>query len=264
MTATLPLAGKTALVTGGSNGIGAAIARAFAGAGASVVFSYRKASDNAAGNAAALAALGVEVRAIQADFGADLGAGSGERGAAARLWQEALGLTGRIDVLVNNAGTMTRSEFMQVTEEELARIMEVNFYVPWRLSRLLAEHLIERKAPGSIINISSVSAHSAVSRMPHYQCSKAALNMLTRSIALELGPHGIRANSIAVGLTRTNANRDQWEGRPEIWSARSQGIPLGRTGMPEDFAGLAVLLASDASSWITGADILADGGFSVV
>jgi glucose 1-dehydrogenase/3-oxoacyl-[acyl-carrier protein] reductase len=255
MTATLPLAGKTALVTGGSNGIGAAIARAYAGAGASVVFSYRKASDNASGIAAELAALGAAALAIQADFA--------EPGAAERLWQEALALTGRIDVLVNNAGTMTRSEFLQVTEEELARVMEVNFHAPWRLSRKLAEHLIARKAPGSIINVSSVSAHSAVSRMPHYQCSKAALHMLTKSVAHELGPHGIRANSIAVGLTRTNANRDQWEGRPEIWHARSQGIPLGRTGVPQDFAGLAVLLASDASSWITGADIVADGGFSL-
>jgi NAD(P)-dependent dehydrogenase (short-subunit alcohol dehydrogenase family) len=256
MATTLPLAGKTALVTGGSNGIGAAIARAYAGAGAHVVFSFRKASENADQIAAALAALGIEARAIQADFALP--------GAADRLWQEALALTGQIDVLVNNAGTITRSEFLAITPDELERVMAVNFYAPWHLSRQLADHLIARKAPGSIINISSVSAHRAVSRMPHYQCSKAALNMLTKSIAYELAPHGIRANAISVGLTRTNTNRDQWEGQPDLWRARSQGIPLGRTGVPQDFAGLAVLLASDESSWITGADIVVDGGFSAV
>lgn len=256
MTVTRPLAGKTALVTGGSNGIGAAIARAYAGAGAHVVFSFRQASDNADRIAAELTALGVEARAFQADFAL--------AGAADRLWREALTLTGQIDVLVNNAGAITRSEFLQITQDELERIMTVNFYAPWQLSRLFADHVIGRKAAGSIINISSVSAHRAVSRMPHYQCSKAALNMLTKSIAYELAPHGIRANSISVGLTRTNTNRNQWEGQPEVWRQRSQGIPLGRTGVPEDFAGLAVLLASDASSWITGADIVADGGFCAV
>jgi NAD(P)-dependent dehydrogenase (short-subunit alcohol dehydrogenase family) len=255
-TATLALAGKTALVTGGSNGIGAAISHAYAAAGANVVFTYNKDPDSASHVAAAMAALGGEVRAVQADLA--------QPGAAQQVWQEALALTGEIDVLVNNAGTMTRSEFLAVTQHELERVMAVNFYAPWHLSRQLAEHLIARKAPGSVLNISSVSAHFARSRMPHYQCSKAALNMLTKSIAYELAPHGIRANSISAGLTCTNANRDQWEGQPALWDQRASGIPLGRPGMPRDHAGLAVFLASDEASWITGADIMVDGGSTVI
>lgn len=254
--ATLALAGKTALVTGGSNGIGAAISHAYAAAGANVVFTYRKAADSAARIAADMAALGGQVRAIQADLA--------QQGATDRLWQEALELTGQIDVLVNNAGTITRSEFLAITQHELERIMAVNFYAPWYLSKKLAEHLIARQAPGSMLNISSVSAHFARSRMPHYQCSKAALNMLTKSIAYELAPYGIRANSISAGLTRTNANRDQWEGQPELWRERSSDIPLGRPGVPQDYAGLAVFLASDEASWITGADIMVDGGSTVI
>jgi NAD(P)-dependent dehydrogenase (short-subunit alcohol dehydrogenase family) len=256
MTQTHSLAGKTALLTGGSNGIGAAIAHAYAVAGASVVFTYRRASESAAQVAAGMAALGAPVRAIQADLE--------QPEAIDLLWQEALSLTGQIDVLVNNAGTITRSEFLQVTQGELDRVMAVNFYAPWNLSRKLAEHLIGRKAPGSILNISSVSAHFARSRMPHYQCSKAALNMLTKSIAYELAPHGIRANAISAGLTRTNANRDQWEGKPELWRERASRIPLGRPGVPQDYAGLAVFLASDEASWITGADIMVDGGSTVI
>lgn len=253
---TLALAGKTALVTGGSNGIGAAISHAYAAAGANVVFTYRKAAESAAQVAAAMAALGGQVRAIQADLA--------QQGAIDRLWQEALELTGQIDVLVNNAGTITRSEFLAITQHELDRIMGVNFYAPWHLSKKLAEHLIARKAPGSVLNISSVSAHFARSRMAHYQCSKAALGMLTKSIAYELAPYGIRANAISAGLTRTNANRDQWEGQPELWRERSSGIPLGRPGVPQDYAGLSVFLASDEASWITGADIMVDGGSTVI
>lgn len=256
MTTTLALHGKTALVTGGSNGIGAAIAHAYAAAGASVVFSYRRASDSAAQVAAGMAALGGKVLALQADLA--------QPGTTDRLWQEALELTGQIDVLVNNAGTITRSGFLTVTQQELDRIMAVNFYAPWSLSRKLADHLIARKAPGSVLNISSVSAHRAISRMPHYQCSKAALNMLTKSIAYELAPHRIRANSISAGLTQTNANRDQWEGQPSLWHERSSDIPLGRPGLPTDYAGLAVFLASDEASWITGADIMVDGGSTVI
>jgi glucose 1-dehydrogenase len=256
VTTTLALSGKTALVTGGSNGIGAAIAHAYAAAGASVAFTYRKASESATQVAAGMAALGGKVLAIQADLA--------QAGATDRLWQEALELTGQIDVLVNNAGTITRSEFLSVTQQELERIMSVNFYAPWHLSRKLADHLIARKAPGSVLNISSVSAHFARSRMPHYQCSKAALNMLTKSIAYELAPHGIRANAISAGLTQTNANRDQWEGQPALWRERSSDIPLGRPGLPTDYAGLAVFLASDEASWITGADIMVDGGSTVI
>lgn len=250
------LRGKRAVVTGGGNGIGAAIAEAFAREGADVFFTVR--ADVAAAERLASRAgeTGARVSFIRLD--------ASEPAAAARLLDASVEFHGRVDILVNNAATTTRTRFLDITPEEYSTILDVNLRFPFFATQLFARHMKETGPAGSIINISSVSATRAVSRMAHYQCSKAALNMLTRGAAYELAEHGIRVNTISPGLTATNANRNQWQDDPALWASRGEGIPLNRTGLPSDHAGAAVFLASDESSWMTGAEIVVDGGESTV
>lgn len=112
------------------------------------------------------------------------------------------------------------------------------------------------------VNVSLLSARLCRSVVAHYQVSKAGLEALTRSAAFELGPHGIRVNAVVPGLTATSANKDQWERNPQRWARRSAGMPLGRVGNAQDHAGAAVYFASNASSGVTGACLVIDGGMS--
>lgn len=250
------LRGKRAVITGGSNGIGAAIAEAFAREGADVFFSTRVDETAAERVVRRGEELGVRMRFMRLD--------ASEHSAVARLLDDAVAFHGRVDVLVNNAATATRTRFLDITPEEYSTVLDVNLRFPFFATQLFARHMKENNLSGSIINISSISATKAVSAMAHYQCSKAALNMLSRGAAYELAPYGIRVNTISPGLTATNANSNQWRDNPALWQARGQGIPMGRTGVPSDHAGAAVFLASDESSWMTGADIVIDGGEAAV
>ena len=171
---------------------------------------------------------------------------------------------GSIDILVNNVGVTTRTAFTETTSEQFDFVFSNNLKFPFFLSQRVVKHQLDRKIEGSIINISSVSAYKAISKMAHYQCSKAGLSMLTKSLAYELAPHRIRVNTISPGLTATQGNRNQWEGDPELWRHRGKDIPLGRAGVAADHAGAAVFLASDESSWMTGGDIVIDGGESSI
>jgi len=250
------LAGKHALVTGGSNGIGAAIVAAYAREGARVAFSYR--SDDPAAESVTRAAVeaGGQVVALRHD--------GGDADAADTLLEWALAALGRIDVLVNNAAAFTRTPFLEVRPEEYDRMLAVNLRFPFFLTQAVARQMREGGVRGSIINVSSVSAFRAVSRMSVYQCSKAGLSMLTKGAAYELAPFGIRVNTISPGLTATKSNRPQWRDDPAVWRSRAEGIPLGRPGVPDDHAGAAIFLASDESAWITGADLVVDGGHAVI
>ena len=185
-----------------------------------------------------------------------------ESDSASRLQDAAIEFLGGIDILVNNAATITRTPFLQITADQYQTVLDVNLRFPFFATQHVAQHMKDEGIRGSIINVSSVSATSAVSRMAHYQCSKAGLEMLTTSAAYELAEFGIRVNTIAPGLTATKANRNQWEGDPELWRQRAAGTPLG-PGQATDHAGAAVFLASDESSWVTGANIRIDGGYGV-
>lgn len=250
------LAGKKAIVTGGSRGIGRAIALGFAREGADLVVTY--AHDEAAASAVVdqILALGRVGLAVRADLAV--------REEIAALVERAVAALGRVDVLVNNAGLLTRRPFLEVPPEELDRVIDVDLKGPFLLGQAVARQMVRQGGGGSIINITSISAARAYPGLAHYQCAKAGVFMLTRGMALELAPYGIRVNAIAPGLTATDINRQQREEQPEVWRQRAARIPLGRAGVPEDHVGAAVFLASDESSWVTGATLVIDGGQTVL
>lgn len=165
-----------------------------------------------------------------------------------------------IDILINNAGVLFRSDFLSSTQQELEYIMAVNFYAPYTLIQGVSKQMIKHKRKGSIINISSTSAVSTDSGITHYECSKAALEMLTKSSACQLASYGIRVNSIMPGITQSNMNKEQWGGDVESWEKRTNNIPLGRAGKPRDHWGALLFFCLDDSSWITGATLTIDGG----
>ncbi|WP_030621092.1 SDR family NAD(P)-dependent oxidoreductase [Streptomyces sclerotialus] len=250
------LTGRRAVITGGANGIGRAIATAFAREGCDVFFTARADEDAARSVRAELREHGVRADYMLLD-GAD-------PDSATRLLDTTAETLGLADILVNNAGTATRTGFLDLTFEEYERVMAVNLRFPFFTTQAFAARLRAADTPGSVINISSISATKAISAMAHYQSSKAGLSMLTRSASYELAPFGIRVNTISPGLTATNANAVQWRDDPDLWRERGKDIPLGRTGNPEDLAGAAIFLASDESAWMTGGDIVVDGGEAAV
>ncbi|MET7937542.1 SDR family oxidoreductase [Streptomyces sp. NPDC005322] len=246
------LTGQRAIVTGGANGIGRAIAMAFAREGCDVFFTALNDEAAARSTLAELRARGVRADYMLLD--------AAELDAVPRLMDAASEALGLPDVLVNNAATATRTAFLDLTPDEYERVMAVNLRFPFFATQALGARLRTAGTPGSIINISSLSATSAISAMAHYQCSKAGVSMLTRGAAYELAPFGIRVNTISPGLTATKSNAAQWRDDPDLWQERGKDIPLGRPGRPEDLAGAAVFLASAESAWMTGGDIAVDGG----
>lgn len=247
------LAGKKALVTGASSGIGKSIALAFAEEGADVFISYHKNESGAQQTVSQIGALGRTSQAFCMDIS--------DVQSLSVLVEKAIQFLGSIDILVNNAGTVTRhTHFLDIPVDALDKIMAVNLRAPFRLSQLVAQHMIQQKIAGSIINISSISAQVISPGLTHYECSKAGMHMLTRASANALAKDRIRVNGIAPGLIATNINRVQRETDPQLWASRVSTIPLGKTGTAEDVARIAVLLASDQSDWMTGSMINVDGG----
>lgn len=250
------LKGKRAIVTGGANGIGRAIAEAFAREGADLFFTAR--SDVEAADAARIVFQGYGVRA---DY---MLLDVGEPDSVARLIERSETVLGLADILVNNVATGKRGEFLATHVDDYDRTMAVNLRFPFFATQAYARRMHAASIPGSIINIGSISATKAISAVASYQCSKAGLVMLSRSAAYELAPFQIRVNTISPGLTATKSNANQWRDQPEVWRERGKDIPMGRTGVPADIAGAAVFLASQESSWMTGAELVVDGGEAVI
>ncbi len=249
------LKGKTAIITGGGRGIGRAIAEKFAQEGADVLITYVNDKTSAEVTQQKLQTYGGKSTALSVDLA--------EPDQICRLKKEAVALLGKVDILVNNAGFLTRKNLLDITQDELFKILNVNLTGPFFLLQQIAAQMQLQNSGGSIINISSISDSIASNGLTHYQCAKAGLSMLTKGAALELAQYGIRVNTISPGLTATDMNRNQWENQTEVWQSRVAGIPLKRAGLPEDHVGAAVFLASDESAWMTGACLVMDGGRSI-
>jgi len=246
------VAGSVVVVTGASGGVGRGIARAFAEAGADVVVHYRRAAAAAAGLAAELGLLGVRAVAVAADLRDDADTD--------RLMRTAVEQLGRLDTLVNNAGIQPVEPLRSLSAAAWAEVMAVNGAGTFRATGAATAVMIERGTPGSVISIASIEAGQAAVGHAHYSASKAAVVMGVRAAALEFGRYGIRVNAVSPGLIDRPGLAEEWPEGVARWRAAA---PLGRLGTPADVGRACVFLASPAASWITGQDLVVDGGVSV-
>ena len=246
------LAGRVAVVTGASRGLGAAMALALAQAGASLVLWAR--------HAAGLKRVAGQIRAVGQPVHAEI-VDVTNRPAIRRAVSSAIRRFGRLDILINNAGIWDGGPFARLDPSTWTRVLHADLTSVLLVSQQALPSMI-RQRYGKIINISSTSALLAHPDGAAYGSAKAALMHLTRIMAVELGPSGIRVNGIAPGLFRTAMTRDVFADR--AWIARRKAqIPLRRFGDPVDLSGLAVFLAAPASDHITGQTIVIDGGASL-
>ena len=239
------------MVTGASGGIGAAIATAFAAAGAAVVVHYRS---NLAG-AEAVAAVIAGAGGVSFLCSGDLT----DAGAAEWLMTTALDRTGRLDVLVNNAGLQPLAELTAMGASQWQQVMEANADTTFLCSQAASARMIEQNNGGSIIHIASIEASQPAFLHAHYCASKAAVLMHARSAALELGPFGIRVNCVSPGLVDREGLDQAW---PEGVARYKQASPLGRVVQPEEVAAACLFLASPLASGISGHNLVVDCGVS--
>ena len=243
------LSGRTALVTGGSKGIGKAMARAFAEAGANIAISARHEDELKRAKAEIADGTNVKVEYFVADMT--------QRDQVRKLAKDVLAKLGRVDVLVNNAGSNKPQNLVDTTDEVWDEILELTLSSCNLLSRLLAPGMIERKW-GRIIHLSSVMALASNPARGLYSATKAALIGMARAHALELGPHGVTVNCIAPGPVATDLPMNLLS--DEQKKSFAERTAVKRWGQPIDMVGPALLLATDAGAFITGNVIVADGG----
>jgi len=243
------LSGRAALVTGGSRGLGKAIARALAQAGADVIIASRQEKDLARAAEEIRGDLGVRVECAVADLA--------RRDQVQQLAHTALGKLGKIDILFANAGDNRPQPIDEVRDEDWDRLLELNVSGCMALTRALVPGMKSRRW-GRIVYTSSVMALGSKEGRSAYSASKAALLGLARAAALDLGPFGITVNCIAPGPFATELPMSILS--PEEQEAFARRTALGRWGQPDELAGPALLLASDAGSYITGAVLVVDGG----
>lgn len=240
------------LITGAAGRIGAATARAFAALGDHVVATDLDA-DALAALARTIIAEGGAATAIPADVT--------DEGAVERLVTAAVDAAGQLDVLVNCAGIFPNTPVVEMDTAEWDHVYAVNLRGPFLLSRAVARHMLARDIAGSIVNISSGAGSSARTGGAHYCGSKAALEMLTKVLAIELGPRRIRVNAVAPGLILDQVLEQPVADDTSPYVATLlDGIPLGRTGRPEEIADAVVFLCSDRASWTTGTVLGVNGG----
>jgi glucose 1-dehydrogenase len=248
------LVGRKALVTGSSKGIGRGIALRLAQEGADVVVNY---NSDPRGAEEALA----EVRAL-GRLGASIKANLGDVNDVQRLVAERAEALGGLDVLVNNAGIEKHAAFADVTERDFDAVLDVNLKGVFFATQAFVRQCTAASRPGKVINISSVHEEMAFPNFAAYCASKGGVRMLTRTLAVELGPLGITINNIAPGAIETPINSALLNDPVKLASLVNQ-IPLSRLGKPGDVAGMAVFLASCDSDYVTGTTYVVDGGLSV-
>jgi 2-deoxy-D-gluconate 3-dehydrogenase len=245
------LAGRTALVTGGGSGLGKRFAQTLARAGATVILAGRRREP--------LESCAEEIRSADAvAHWVQLDVSSAQSVAAAFEVMERIG---PVDVVVNNAGIAGIGTLLELPEENWDRLLDINLKGPWLVARAAARKMIERGTPGSIVNVASVLGSAVQKGTANYPAAKAALLHLTRQRALEWAKHGIRVNAIAPGYFMSELSAGYLE--TESGKAMVKRTPLRRVGDPAELDGALLLLASGASSYMTGSVITVDGGLSM-
>lgn len=243
------LSGRTILVTGASRGIGAAIALACADAGADVAVGYLTESEPAGRTVEAVRQRGCDAEAYSADISDHIQVG--------RMVGKVMERFGRIDGLVNNAGIMPETPALEISIEEWHRVLDVDLTGAFHCSRAVAPAMIEHEK-GSIVMVSSRLGQIGFAGVVHYSAAKAGLLGLTKALAREWGPRGVRVNAVAPGVTVTEMVTDVMEG--EVGRRRLAELPSGRFAQPEEVASGVVFLLSDASSMYFGQTLCPNGG----
>ena len=243
----LRLEGRAALVTGAGGGIGASVAARFAEAGASVALHHRSSADAAERAAGECAAHGVRTTVARADLG--------RADEVDALVEHVVSRLGRLDILVNNAGIYPVRDLLDMSPDDWDETLRANLDSVFLCTRAAAR--VMPHEGGAIVNITSIEGHRPGHGHSHYASSKAAVRMHTAAAAQELGPRGIRVNAVAPGLIRREGIEEAWPDGVERWRA---ACPLGRLGEPRDVADACLFLVSDAARWITGVELVVDGG----
>ena len=244
------LAGKVAIVTGASKGIGAAIAKALAAEGAAVVVNYSSSKADGEKVVKEITAKGGQAIAVQADVS--------KKADVEQLFAKSKTAFGRLDILVNNAGIYEFAPLEEVTEENYHKQFDLNV-----LGTLLASQAAVKQFHngGTIINLSSIVSTLPVPQGAVYSGSKGAVDAITRSLAAELGPRGIRVIAIRPGMVITEGTKSSGIDQSDMRKQVEAQTPLGRIGQPKDIADIAVFLASNDAAWITGETFLISGGY---
>lgn len=245
------MGGKAAIVTGAAQGIGRAIARRLAAEGAAVVFADLNLSAAEATAAAAHADTGAPTLAVQVDVT--------DRAGVEAMLATTLERFGRVDILVNNAGIFGNARFEAMTDDQWQRMLNVNLTSVFLVSQVVVRHWLAHKTPGAIVNIASISGIVAFTDSSHYAAAKMGVIGLTRSLAMEMGPHGIRVNAVAPGIIATEMTRHSLEA-PDLSGGWLRRIPQHRYGTPEDVAAGVAFLASDDATYVNGELLFIDGG----
>ena len=241
--------GQVVLVTGASSGIGAEIAFHFAELGSKVLVNFNQNEDGANEVVERIQAIGGEARIFQADVT--------EKKQVELMFSDCVEAFGRLDVLVNNVGNYPISPFLEMEEDEWDQVIDTNLKSAFLCSQAAAKQFVSREEKGVIINISSIEAKSPAPNHAHYCAAKAGVEMLTKTMALELGQYGIRVNAVAPGLIWKEGLEQVW---PEGIARWKESAPLSRLGMGVDVAKACAFLASNNANWITGEIITVDGG----